>query len=349
MKGLILAAGLGTRLRPLTSLRPKPALAVANRPLIYYALDDLVAAGVHEIGIVVSPATHNSLQQLVDAYPNITAEYIVQDPPLGLAHAVQVSQPFLGDDDFVMFLGDNLFEHGITPFVERFQQGDASAVLALVPVPDPRQLGVAVVVDGRITKLVEKPAIPPSNLAIAGVYVFSKDIHDMIAYLPRGAKDEYQITDAIDRLIQRGYVVVPGEVHGWWKDTGNAQDILEANALTLERLAPVQDGTIEASTIVGNVVIEAGAVVKNSTIEGPALIAAGAHIDNASIGPNTTIETDARVEHATVRHSIVGTGSTVKNLARPLEESLIGANAVISGSTGFSVIIGDNSIVELPG
>ena len=347
MKGLILAAGLGTRLRPLTSLRPKPALSVANRPLIYYALDDLVNAGVTDIGIVVSPATHDSLQELVNAYEGITATYIVQDPPLGLAHAVQTAQPFLGDSDFVMFLGDNLFEHGITPFVDRFREGGASAVLALVPVPDPRQLGVAVVQDGRITELVEKPEVPPSNLAIAGVYVFSKDIHDMIVDLPRGAKNEYQITDAIARLIERGYTVVPGEVTGWWKDTGKAEDILDANALVLARQTPKQEGTVKDSTITGNVVIEAGAKVRYSTIEGPALIAAGASVQHATIRPNTTIEQDARVAHTEIGDSIIGRGSTVE-YAKRLTRSLIGAEATISSDDAASLTIGDHATVKLP-
>lgn len=348
MKGLILAAGLGTRLRPLTSLRPKPALSVANHPLIYYALDNLVEAGVTDIGIVVSPATHDALKELVDRYAGITATYIVQDPPLGLAHAVEVAHDFLGDDDFVMFLGDNLFEHGITPFVDRFREGGASAVLALVPVPDPRQLGVAVVEDGRITELVEKPEVPPSNLAIAGVYVFSKDIHDMIVDLPRGAKNEYQITDAIARLIERDYTVVPGEVTGWWRDTGKAEDILAANALVLQRLKPAQQGTLTDSTVTGDAVIEAGAIVRNSQIEGPVLIAADAHIENATIGPDTTIEPGARVTNSTVRRSIIGAGSTVENLGQPLENSLIGADVQLRGSGELSLIIGDHSGVDLP-
>lgn len=347
MKGLILAAGLGTRLRPLTSLRPKPALRVANRPLIYYALDNLVNAGVTDIGIVVSPATHHSLEQLVSAYPGITATYIVQDPPLGLAHAVQTAQPFLGNDDFVMFLGDNLFENGITPFVERFKQGGASAVLALVPVPDPRQLGVAVVTDGRITELVEKPEVPPSNLAIAGVYVFSKDIHDMIVDLPRGAKNEYQITDAIARLIQRNYTVVPGEVTGWWKDTGKAEDILTANALVLKRQTPQQNGLVTESTITGNVVIEAGAKVRYSTIEGPAFIGANARIEHATIKPNTTVEPHARVAHTEISDSIVGAHSTVA-YAKRLTHSLIGEHTTVGSADAASVTIGDHATVNLP-
>src|SRR5690554_4196359 len=220
MKGLILAAGLGTRLRPITSLRPKPTIAVANQPLIHYAVQNLVDAGIQEIGVVVSHDTIEHLKASLEDFPGADFRYIIQDPPRGLAHAVKASRGFLGDSDFMMYLGDNLFEHGISHFRNAFKPDEGvNAVLALVPVEDPRQLGVAVVEDGRITQLVEKPEVPPSNLAVAGVYVFDKSIHPIIDRLEPGAKNEYQITDAIFQLIQQGGLVRPVEVQGWWKDT----------------------------------------------------------------------------------------------------------------------------------
>src|SRR5690606_11028051 len=237
MKGLILAAGLGTRLRPLTSLRPKPTIAVANKPLIHYAVDNLVDAGVDHIGVVVGPPTEAPIRETLEGYRGARFEYVMQDPPLGLAHAVKVARPFLGDDPFVMYLSDNLFEHGIKDFVAAYDPGaGVNAVLALVEVPDPRQLGVAVVEGGRIERLVEKPADPPSNLAVAGVYVFDAKVHAAIDGLEPGAKGEYQITDAIQRMIEAGDTVAPVVVSGWWKDTGKAEDILDANRLVLGRL-----------------------------------------------------------------------------------------------------------------
>src|SRR5690554_2779405 len=248
MKGLILAAGLGTRLRPITSLKPKPTISVANRPLIHHAVQNLVDAGVSEIGIVVSHDTIKHLQTSLEDYPGASFTYLIQDPPLGLAHAVKVSRGFLGDSPFVMYLGDNLFEQGIGRFVDAYRPEDGvNAVLALVPVDDPRQLGVAVVKDGRIIELVEKPEVPPSNLAIAGVYVLDASIHPIIEELKPGAKDEYQITDAIHDLIRQGGHVAPVQVEGWWKDTGKPEDILDANRLLLMRIGRQVDGAVEGS------------------------------------------------------------------------------------------------------
>ncbi len=353
MKGLILAAGLGTRLRPITSLKPKPTIAVANKPLIHHAVDNLVEAGVTDIGVVVSYLTINSIKETLAAYDGATFEYILQNPPKGLAHAVEVSRAFLGDDPFVMYLSDNLFEGGIRPFVERFRRGEDNAVMALVPVTvdEARSLGVAVVSGEHITRLVEKPAEPPSTLAIAGVYVFDKRIHDMIDGLEPGAKGEYQITDAIQRLIETGGSVVPVEVEGWWKDTGKPDDILDANRLLLTRVKRDVKGTTERTVLVGEVVISAGAVVRDTTIFGPVLIGPGATVEGAYIGPFTSIGEDSVVRNAEIEYSVVGARSVIEGVGPRLQASLIGDDVRVGSHKGrpstHRMVIGDESSILL--
>jgi len=352
MKGLILAAGLGTRLRPLTSLRPKPTIAVANKPLIHYAVDNLVAAGIDHIGVVVGPSTATPIRDTLECYERARFEFIMQDPPLGLAHAVKVSQPFLGDEAFVMYLSDNLFEHGITDFVSRFDPSSGvNAVLALVEVPDPRQLGVAVVEDGRIERLVEKPADPPSNLAVAGVYVFDASVHDAIEGLQPGAKGEYQITDAIQRMIEAGKTVAPVIVPGWWKDTGKAEDILDANRLVLGRLRRRVEGTVEDSELVGEVVVEPGAVVKGSTVFGPAIVGRDALVERAYVGPFTTIGDQVTVRDAELEYAVVGARTRIERVGARIQASLIGEDVILTGHDGrpssHRLIVGDESRIEL--
>ena len=352
MKGLILAAGLGTRLRPLTSLRPKPTIAVANKPLIHYAVDNLVDAGVDHIGVVVGPPTVAAIRETLEGYRGARYEYVMQDPPMGLAHAVKVARPFLGDDPFVMYLSDNLFENGIASFAAAFDPAaGVNAVLALVEVPDPRALGVAVVENGRISRLVEKPAEPPSNLAVAGVYVFDSSIHEAIEGLEPGAKGEYQITDAIQRLIESGKTVAPVLVEGWWKDTGKAEDILDSNRLILAKLRGQVDGLVEGSELVGEVVVEAGAEVRNSTVFGPALIGSGAKVSNAYIGPFTTVGRNVTIDDAELEYSVVGEGTSISRVGARIQSSLIGEGVSLTGHDGrpaaHRLIIGDESVIDL--
>jgi glucose-1-phosphate thymidylyltransferase len=354
VKGLILAAGLGTRLRPITSLRPKPTISVANRPLIHYALDDLIDVGVSEIGIVVSHDTIDHLREAVEGYRGARYTFVLQDPPKGLAHAVEVSRAFLADDPFVMYLGDNLFERGIGAFVDAFRPDDGvNAVLALVRVADPRAFGVAVIDDGRITRLVEKPADPPSDLAVAGVYVFDRTIHDAIDGLEPGAKGEYQITDAIARLIERGGVVAPVEVEGWWKDTGTADDILDANRLELLGTTGSVEGDVEESRLIGDVIVRPGAVVRRSTIFGPAIIGADALVEDAYVGPFTSIGERVALIDAEIEYSVVGAGTRIHDVATRIHGSLIGEDATIHGASGrpsgHRLVIGDKSRVDLLG
>ncbi len=352
LKGLILAAGLGTRLRPLTSLRPKPTITVANSPLIHYAIDDLIDAGVHDIGIVVSHDTIDAIKETVEGYRDARYSFVLQDPPQGLAHAVLVAREFLADDPFVMYLGDNLFEHGITPFVDTFRSNpEAACVLALVRVEDPRAFGVAVIEDGRITRLVEKPSDPPSDLAVAGVYVFDARIHDAIDGMERGAKGEYQITDAIARLIERGLVVLPQEVTGWWKDTGKPEDILDANRLELLSRRRQVEGTVEESQLVGDVVVMPGATVRRSTVFGPALIGADALVEDAYVGPFTTLGDGVQLIDAEVEYSVVGPRCTIRDVGARIQASLLGEDVVVEGASRrpgtHRLVLGDKSRIDL--
>jgi len=351
MKGLILAAGWGTRLRPLTYARPKPAIRVAGRPIIAYAVDNLREAGVTEIGVVVSPTTREGIAAaLRETFGDEPFTLILQEDPQGLAHAVAVARDWLGEAPFVLYLGDNLFERGIVRVVEAFRKERPAAALALAEVEDPRQFGVAVVEDGRIVRLVEKPKDPPSHHAVAGVYAFSPEIHEVIAELEPSARGEYEITDAIQGLIDRGREVLGVPVEGWWKDTGRPGDLLEANRLLLSALSRRVEGEVEGSVIRGEVVIEPGAKVVRSEVMGPALISAGAEVVGAYVGPYTSVGPEAVVRDAEVDYSILEARSRVEGTR--VFGSILGVEAEVVAHQErprtSRLILGDRSRVELP-
>ncbi|MEM7736006.1 MAG: glucose-1-phosphate thymidylyltransferase [Deinococcota bacterium] len=353
MKGLILAAGLGTRLRPLTSLRPKPIINVANKPIIVHAIDNLVEAGITEIGVVISHATVDYIKDTLSHYKGASFTYLMQDPPKGLAHAVSVARDFLADDPFVMYLGDNLFEHGITSFVDAFKQGDVNAVLALVHVADPRSFGVAVVEDGRVVSLVEKPKDPPSDLAVAGIYVFDKSVHKIIETLEPSARGEYEMTDAIQGLIDKGLTVTPLETSGWWKDTGKPNELLDANRLMLQKLEDSHiEGHLENTEIIGSVVVAQGASLKNSKVVGPVVIGEGTVIEDAYVGPYTSIGDSVEIRDAELEYSVVERGSKITSVQHRIQSSLIGVQVEVKGRTArpsaLQIILGDKSSAIIP-
>ncbi|GAB5603652.1 glucose-1-phosphate thymidylyltransferase [Thermus sp. FJN-A] len=347
MKGLILAAGRGTRLRPLTHTRPKPVIRVAGRPIVHYAVENLLEAGVREIGVVVSPETEKDIREALSGY---RVRYILQEEPQGLAHAVAVAQGFLGESPFVLYLGDNLFQKGIGSFIEAFQEG-VSAVIALVRVENPRQFGVAVLEGDRIVRLLEKPKEPPSDLAVAGVYVFTPEVFSVIRDLKPSARGEYEITDAIQGLIDQGKRVVGVEVKGWWKDTGRPQDLLDANRLLLEELSPRVEGEVVASQLTGRVVVERGAKVAGSTVIGPAFIGEGAVVEEAYVGPFTSLGPGARVVRSEVEYSILEDHAVLEDVPLRLQESILGVGAEVRSRNGLPrahrLILGDLSQVEL--
>lgn len=351
MKGLILSGGKGTRLRPLTYTSAKQLVPVANKPVLFYGIEALVAAGIADIGIVVGD-TQAEIRAAVGDGSKWGAQvtYIPQDAPRGLAHAVLISEPFIGADPFVMYLGDNLLNRGIVEFVEQFVKEKPAAQILLTPVPDPQMFGVAELKDGKVVRLVEKPKEPKSDLALVGVYMFGPEIFASVKTIKPSFRNELEITDAIQDLIDRGLRVTPHLVSGWWKDTGKLDDMLEANRLILQTLTPRSDGTVDAaSKIEGTVVIEAGAVVEHSVIRGPAVIGPGARITHAYVGPFTSIGPDVEISHSEIEHSIVLEGALIHDLDTRVADSLIGRGVKIHRlplkPAAHRFMLGDNSEV----
>src|SRR5438128_607261 len=286
MKGLILSGGKGTRPRPLTYTSPKQLVPVANKPVLFYGIEALAAAGITEIGVVVGDTQAEIRAAVGDGSRwGVKVTYIEQDAPRGLAHAVLISEPFIGRDSFVMYLGDNLLNRGITGFVEEFIREAPAAQILLTRVPDPQMFGVAELVDGRVVRLVEKPKVPKSDLALVGVYMFSPAVFDSVKRIKPSFRNELEITDAIQDLIDSGLEVRPHLVEGWWKDTGKLEDMLEANRLILDTIERDIQGCVDAeSRVEGKVIIQKGAVVERSVVRGPVIIGAGARIVHAYVG-----------------------------------------------------------------
>ncbi|ABF44643.1 glucose-1-phosphate thymidyltransferase [Deinococcus geothermalis DSM 11300] len=351
MKAIIPAAGLGTRLRPLTYTRPKPVLPVAGAPIIVHALRTLLAAGINEVGIIVSDATRAEIAQTLEQVPEVQVTLINQHEQLGLGHAVLTARNWVGQQNFCVYLGDNLFEHGVAPFIERFQREQAAAVIALVEVPDPTAFGVAELEGERITRLVEKPKVPPSNLAVAGLYCFTPEVFDVLDGMPPSARGEYEITDAIQGLVDRGQTVLGQCVQGWWKDTGRPADLLDANRLLLEQIGADVQGEVEGSRLTGRVIIPASARVTRSKIVGPVLLGEGVVVEDAYIGPFTSIGPGSVVRQAEVEHSVVDAEARIEHLSTRLQDCLIGVRAQVRGGHKIprthKLTLSDASVVEL--
>jgi glucose-1-phosphate thymidylyltransferase len=353
VKGLILSGGRGTRLRPLTYTSAKQLVPVANKPVLFYALEALAGAGIREIGMVVGDTRAEIRAAVGDGSAwGVRVTYIEQDAPRGLAHAVLISERFIGNDPFVMYLGDNLLNKGITRFVDQFTTERPAAQILLARVPDPQMFGVAELANGRVVRLVEKPAEPKSDLALVGVYMFSPAVFESVKRIKPSFRNELEITDAIQDLIDRDLEVRPHIVDGWWKDTGKLEDMLEANRLILDTIERRIDGSIDAeSRVEGKVVIEAGAVVERSVIRGPVIIGANARIVHAYVGPFTSIMRHAEIRESEIEHSIVLEGSVISDLANRIEDSLIGKNVRIYRvpvkPSAYRFMLGDNSEVGI--
>jgi glucose-1-phosphate thymidylyltransferase len=354
LKGLILSGGAGTRLRPITHTSAKQLVPVANKPVLFYGIEALVAAGVTEIGIVIAPETGGEIQEVVGdgAQLGASVTYIPQAEPLGLAHAVLTAEDFLGDSPFVMYLGDNLLRDGITELVAAFREHEPEALIMLTPVLEPQHYGVAELDGDRVVRLVEKPKDPPSNLALVGVYMFKPTVFDAARAIEPSPRGELEITDTIQHLIDQGAKVEQHLVKGWWKDTGQLEDMLAANRLVLEDIEPRSDGMVTDSVIEGRVVIDEGAIVERTTIRGPAVIGPGARVTDAYVGPYSAIGPDCEVVGSEIEHSILLRGSSVHNLASRMEASLLGRNVRVSRSDGLPktirMMVGDSSELTLP-
>ncbi len=354
LRGLILSGGAGTRLRPITHTSAKQLVPVANKPVLFYGIEALVEAGVQEIGIVIAPETGEEIAAAVGDGSAFGAQvtYIQQDEPLGLAHAVLTAEEYLQGGPFVMYLGDNLLRDGITDLVNAFRASEPDALILLTRVPDPGNYGVAELDGDRVVRLIEKPNDPPTDLALVGVYMFGPPIYEAAKAIEPSARGELEITDAIQRLIDGGKRVESHTVAGWWKDTGQLDDMLEANRLVLEDIERRVDGELVDSKVEGRVVVEAGARLERSVVRGPAIIGADARIIDAYVGPYTSIDAGVVVERSEVEHSILLAGSSVSDLGSRMEASLLGRNVTLSRGDGLPktlrMIVGDNAEIKIP-
>jgi len=356
MKALILSGGKGTRLRPLTYTGAKQLVPVANKPILWYGIESIVAAGITDIGIVISPETGDEVSSKTGSGDRFGAKitYIRQDEPAGLAHAVKISQSFLGDAPFVMYLGDNLIEGDLHNFCARFKDNQLDALTLLRRVPNPTAFGVAEVDDnGRILRLVEKPKVPPSNLALVGVYLFSPEIHTSISQIQPSARGELEITDAIQNLIERQRPVEAEELKGWWLDTGKKDDLLEANRIILDTcLASDNLGDVdEASQVIGRVKIGRNSKLINCTVRGPVIIGENCRLENCFIGPYSSIADESCLLEADLEHSVLLQGATVSGIHQRIVDSLIGQRAKLTEAPqrprALRFMIGDDSQIEL--
>jgi glucose-1-phosphate thymidylyltransferase len=357
MKGLILSGGKGTRLRPLTYTSAKQLVPVANKPVLFYAIESIVAAGISEIGIIVGE-TGGEIRAAVGDGSRFGARvtYIPQEAPLGLAHAVLIAEEFLRGSPFVMYLGDNLIAGGIAELVSEFRQLGCNSEILLAEVPNPEQFGVAELTpEGKVRRLVEKPPEPQSNLALVGVYMFDASIFESVKRIKPSARGELEITDAIQDLIERGLDVHPHIVRGWWKDTGKLDDMLEANRIVLEGLETPRGGSVEAigegSRIEGRVRIGEGVELIDSLVRGPVVIGDGARLEHAFVGPYTSIGERCTLVRCEMENSIVLADSEIRDIPLRIDGSLIGRNVRIVKTDfkpkAYRFMLGDNSEVGI--
>lgn len=353
MKALVLAGGAGNRLRPITHTSAKQLLPVGNKPVLFYGLEAIRDADITEVGIVVG-ATAPAIQAAVgggEAF-GLDVSYLRQESPLGLADAVLVSQDFLGDDDFVMYLGDIFMLGGIRQLVEDFQSHRPAAQLLVASVPDPRAFGVPELdADGRVVGIEEKPRQPKSDRAVTGVYLFAPAVHDAVAQLTPSSRGEYEISDAVQWLIDKGQAVRSTPFAGRWKDTGSAADLLDANRMLLERLEPQQRGVVDAaSELIGPVQIDDNAQISGSRIVGPAVIGAGARVTDSYVGPFTSVAPTCVIANSEVEYSIVLRGASIHGVRR-IAASLIGHDVEVTPASRVSrthrLLLGDHSKVQI--
>jgi glucose-1-phosphate thymidylyltransferase len=373
MKALVLAGGRGTRLRPITHTYAKQLVPVANKPVLYYGLEAIKAAGIREVGIIVSDPremlypdrrTGEQLTVMVNSQAEIRAAvgdgsafglrvtYIEQSAPLGLAHAVKIAQPFIGGEPFVMYLGDNLIKDGISHFVREFQAEEPDAQILLAHVKTPWEFGVAELDGDRVVKLEEKPKQPKSDLALVGVYLFDESVFEAVHAIRPSGRGELEITDAIQYLIDRGRRVRSHVITGWWKDTGKVDDLLEANRIVLADLATGIEGTLDKDTVVeGSVQVGRGTVIERSRLRGPLIIGTDAHIADSYVGPFTAIAHGVVLRHCELENSIVLERSRIERIPNRIESSLIGRDVVVNAGDArpraHRLMLGDSSRVEL--
>lgn len=353
MKALILSGGEGTRLRPITYTSAKQLIPVANKPILFYGIEAIKEAGITDFGIVVGSTGEEIRKAVGDGSKwGIKVIYIEQEAPLGLAHAVKISEPFLKDEPFIMYLGDNLLKEGVAEFVEKFKNDTPNALILLTRVSNPQAFGVAELdKEGRVKRLVEKPKQPKSNLALVGVYLFDRNIFKAVNDIKPSWRGELEITDAIQYLLDHNYTVESYEVGGWWKDTGKPEDVLSANRLVLETIERSIKGEIVNSRVDGRVRVGKGTRIINSLVRGPAIIGENTLIINSYIGPFTSVNDEVRIENSEIENSIVMKKSFIRDLEKRIDESLIGRETRISRAVGkpnvHKFILGERSQIEV--
>ena len=352
MKGLVLSGGAGTRLRPITHTSAKQLVPVANKPVLFYGLEAMRAAGIDDVGIVVGETRAEIEAAVGDGSRfGLRVTYLPQEAPLGLAHAVLIAEEFLGDSPFVMYLGDNLLKEGIAPFVRDFERSEPDALILLQRVNDPSEYGIAELQDGRVVQLVEKPSEPRSDLALVGVYLFTPAVFESVKAITPSARGELEITDAIQHMIDRGLRVEPHTVTGWWKDTGKLEDMLAANRLILSTIESDLRGEVVESTLEGPVQVGEGSLIERCTVRGPVVIGAGCRLSDTFVGPYTAISDGVVVEHAEIEHSIILENSRISRLGARMADSLIGRDCVIAHSEALPVayrfMVGDSSQIGI--
>jgi glucose-1-phosphate thymidylyltransferase len=354
MKALVLAGGTGTRLRPLTYTIAKQLIPVANRPIIHYVMDQIANVGIKDVGVIISPETGDAIRKsLVANSWNMNLTFILQDEPLGLSHAVKTAREFLKDSPFLMYLGDNLIGQSLKGFVQVFQKAGVAGLILLKEVEDPRMFGVAELDnEGRITRIIEKPKLPPSNLALVGAYIFSPHIHEAISEIKYSWRGELEITDAIQKLMENGHTIQSLLLESWWLDTGKKDDLLEANRIVLDECIKRDiQGTFDAkSQIMGRVTLEEGAELIRSQVRGPVTIGKGTFIEDAFIGPYSSIGQDCVITRSTLEHCVVLDGARIEGVER-LEDTVLGRNTVVRRISekhhAIRLMIGDDAEVLL--
>ena len=353
MKGLILAGGHGTRLRPITYSQQKQLIPVANKPILFYAIEDVIEAGVREIGIIVGPNRKQVENTVRSRDWDASIDFIYQDAPRGLAHTVIISEEFIGDDSFIMYLGDNILKGGIVQQVQEFKNSGVEASILLTAVEHPERFGVAELdANGQVVRLVEKPKVPQSNLALVGIYLFKPIIFQAAKSIKPSWRDEMEITDAIQWLIEKGCRVSASLVKSWWKDTGRPEDILSANNLILDELQPAIYGQVlDSSQVQGRVQIGENTILdKSSVVRGPVIIGRDCCISNSYIGPYSSIGDGCQIIDAEIEGSIIMMGTSIR-VRRKIVDSLIGANVKLFESQqkprGYRFVVGDNSEVRV--
>lgn len=354
MKALILSGGKGTRLRPITHTSAKQLVPVANKPILFFAIEAIRDAGITEIGIVVGETEAEIRAAVGDgAAFGVRTTYIRQTAPLGLAHAVKEARPFLGDDTFVMYLGDNFIKDGITPLVKEFERDRPNSQILLARVPNPGSFGVAEIEGGKVVRLEEKPKQPKSDYALVGVYMFDATVFEAVDAIRPSARGELEITDAIQYLIEHGRNVRSHVIKGWWKDTGKLEDLLEANRMALTAIDRDLRGSVDAKTrVIGEVSVGEGAVVESSELRGPLVIGPRTVVRDSYVGPFTSISSGCTIVGSEVEFSIILEDSRIENLTTRMEGSLVGRNARITQAPAkpraFRFMVGDNSEIQVP-